>query len=513
MDPDLALGIVIVGIVTCLFGFKSSREFIERFTMSEQTRRTRNIHSFEDRDVLASSRWSTKKQLKKAGYLKPGGIRIGPLFYHGVGHILIIAGARTGKFFTVMAATILSLGRRSLFMIDQKAEMISVCGRARKRWGKVIIINSFGICASHTKEFIQGIYNPFDIADVNRPDFHVMCEKIADAFRPERGAVRDPHWWDTASAAISGTIAALKRYGKPEQQNLMMMRQIITGGSGRSFYAFCRSLKNCDDRFIREKLAVFAAPGAEDSNELKSVLSTMATQTKWLANEASAKVFGGKSNFRFRDLRRYPGMTICACLPLKTLDICYPIYALLTSCMLAELMDCKGAPVLAIIDEAAQIPWFKAWQDAWAMAAGAAGIQIMAAYQNLGQIMTQMGDAWQVVLANSGCGLFFGVRDQETRELVSQMAGTTDISVYSKNVNTSIGFWSSEPTSISESYGHHMRNLINPDEVGSLTELDGMIVLADGIPPTLCKRTSYLKEFRGQYRDNPYYQKKRWFGL
>lgn len=50
-----------------------------------------------------------------------------------------------------------------------------------------------------------------------------------------------------------------------------------------------------------------------------------------------------------------------------------------------------------------------------------------------------------------------------------------------------------------------MRPLIYPHEVGALAD-DEMIMLCDaGVVKG--KRFPYLKEFKGKYRDNPYYTK------
>jgi type IV secretory pathway TraG/TraD family ATPase VirD4 len=47
-----------------------------------------------------------------------------------------------------------------------------------------------------------------------------------------------------------------------------------------------------------------------------------------------------------------------------------------------------------------QIGYSKAWQDAFGLAAGAAGLQIVAVYQDVSQISKQFGDAWQTIVQN-----------------------------------------------------------------------------------------------------------------
>ena len=81
-------------------------------------------------------------------------------------------------------------------------------------------------------------------------------------------------------------------------------------------------------------------------------------------------------------------------------------FQMVTGCMmdgvLEEARHGKGAPVLAVIDEIAELGYMKALQDAWGMAAGAAGLQILAVYQDLSQIINQFEKSWQTMIQNSG---------------------------------------------------------------------------------------------------------------
>ena len=316
------------------------------------------LYQFEPEQTLGCARFATTEDLKKAGYLKRGGIRLGftpdgskPLYYNGFGHILIVACARAGKLFTILAATILSLGRRSLYCVDPKAEMVCVTGHARKRWGKVIVINPFRIHLDRMKGLIQGTINPLDMLHPESPSFMSECDKEAESFRPQQGSSTDPHWWETASKAISGTIAAVKKYAPPEDQNLISVRAAITGANGRSFYEFCRECMKCPDSHIRERLAGFAAPGAEESRERQGVLATMDTQTAWLGNEAIASILK-TSNWHPRDPKRHPGLSLYVVLPLNMMDVCFPLFQMITMLMLWGLLDegITGPSVLAIID-------------------------------------------------------------------------------------------------------------------------------------------------------------------
>jgi type IV secretory pathway TraG/TraD family ATPase VirD4 len=162
--------------------------------------------------------------------------------------------------------------------------------------------------------------------------------------------------------------------------------------------------------------------------------------------------------------------------------------------------------VLAIVDEAAQIPYFEAWQDAWGMAAGAAGLQLFAIYQGIEQIMSQMGNSWQTVIQNCGVTLWFGAKDQVTREAASQLAGVTDVLSCSRSI--SIDPRTGEPN-VNNSTSQTTRPLLHPHDVGALGN-DEMLAFCEGVPAVVkARRYPYLKEHKGQYRDNPYFKKPR----
>ncbi len=466
--------------------------------------------------VLGDAGFATEKDLKKAGYFRPGGIRIGfspngkhPIFYNGFGHLLLVAGARMGKAFTVIVSTILSLGKRPLIVFDPKAELTCITAFFRRLLGRVIVLNPFGTWASRMVGLTMGCYNPMDLLDPDAPDFHIMCDKLADCFRPEKSNA-DPHWWDTGAQAISATIAALKKYGHVEDQNLIAVRSVLTGANGKSFFAFARECMELPDEFIRQGLARFAEPGAEESKEFTSVLSTVATRTGWMANGTMA-TFLGSSNFRFRDLKREAGMTIYICLPLNTLDVSFPFFAMMMMCILWELLDegITGPSVLAIVDEAAQIPYFKAWEDAWGMAAGAAGLQLFAVYQGIEQVMRQMGNSsWQTVIQNCGATIWFGAKDHITRQTISDLAGVTEVLTESRGQG--INHRTGEPE-FSFNLSQTQRPLLHPDDVGRLRD-DEMVVFCEGVPAVVrARRYPYLTEFKGKYRDNPYFRKPRGF--
>jgi type IV secretion system protein VirD4 len=97
----------------------------------------------------------------------------------------------------------------------------------------------------------------------------------------------------------------------------------------------------------------------------------------------------------------------------------------------------KGKPVLAIIDEMAQLgPHMKSLENAMGMAAGAAGLQLWCVLQDLSQLKGMFPQTWETVIQNCGVSTWFGARDETTREYVSKLSGICEVLTRSRSVNT-----------------------------------------------------------------------------
>ena len=467
---------------------------------------------FHPAQVLGDAALVTEKQLKRAGYFKPGGIRIGlspngknRLFYHGKGHILITASARSGKLFTVLAALIMSLGKRGLVGFDAKGEMTCVVGRVRKKYGEFYVLNPFGIHLEFMKGLKQASYNIMDILEPDSPKFSSYCDKIADAFRPQ-SVGSDSHWWDSAAQLISGVIGAIAKYGHPDDRNLVAVRAVLTGSLGRTVFDFCRECMAMDDQDIKQKLARFAISDAEakDNKEFASIVSCAITRTAIVTGAIAENM--KRSTFRFRDLKRKPGMTVMICLPINMFDVCSPWTTLNVAGMLAELLDETGGyPVLAVIDEISQIGYLKALEDAWGMAAGACGLQILAVYQSVSQIVNQFPKTWSNIIQNSGVTLWWACNDHQTRKVVSELAGVTEVIGASRGEHFNRRL---DETEYSFNMSQSARPLLHPEEVGRLPE-DKMWMFCERINGVVkATRKPYLKEFPNA-GPNPYFVKGR----
>lgn len=164
----------------------------------------------------------------------------------------------------------------------------------------------------------------------------------------------------------------------------------------------------------------------------------------------------------------------------------------------------KRAPVLVVVDEMAQLgPYMKILENCMGMGAGAAGIQLWCVLQDISQLRGMFSATWETFIQNCGVTMWFGARDQSTREYVSKLAGTCEVVTRSRNA--SIDRLTGEVV-VSESGSQLSRPLIHPHEVGELAK-DEMIAFVEGVNgPIRAKRKPYWKvgKFAGKFRKNPY---------
>jgi type IV secretory pathway TraG/TraD family ATPase VirD4 len=182
-----------------------------------------------------------------------------------------------------------------LLLFDPKLELANICGSFLARRGAAYVLNRFGLWRDRLKKYglKEARVNPMvSWLNPELPSYHADCDKLALAF-DDGGSVSDPHWRDSALMAISGVIAALAKFGAPEDRNLPTVRAVITGASGRSFYDFCRECMSLPDPYLKQKLARFAVDKAEENKELNGIISAADTLTAWLGNEAIAESLKG----------------------------------------------------------------------------------------------------------------------------------------------------------------------------------------------------------------------------
>ena len=287
-------------------------------------------------------------------------------------------------------------------------------------------------------------------------------------------------------------------------RNLAVLRRLICSPQ---IVRFAREAMDADDEFIGERLARFGNADSENK-EVLSIISTAITQTGFIGNKAIAGNLGD-SDFRFRDLKR-EAMTIYLVLPTRYLATCGKWFRLVLAAALADLLhedNVTGIPVLAVLDEFAQLGRLAAIENAMGLAAGY-GIQLWPILQDLTRLKELYGDSWETFLSNAGIRQFFAPRDKTTSEYLSDLCGVKTIEVKGRSEHeislneTMHGF-----SGVNSSFNKTQRPVLYPHEIRQLRP-DEFLMFAEGVDNGIRggRKPYYdISDFSGLYSPDPYH--------
>ena len=92
--------------------------------------------------------------------------------------------------------------------VDPKGEMAAVTAKQRAKYGRVVILNPFGVICDHFGyDYMEGCgFNPLCSLDPSSPGFNVDAGLLAEALIPMNAEVKDPHWPLSGRALVGGLI-------------------------------------------------------------------------------------------------------------------------------------------------------------------------------------------------------------------------------------------------------------------------------------------------------------------
>lgn len=439
--------------------------------------------------TLGDAHFADEEEIRAAGLLNDDGIRLGLYYgervfapfarvrgvefrdglfvcrqevlrYKGDAHLITVAPTRSGKSRDILIPALLEYPG-SCIVIDPKGQLAAVTRAQRERMGqKVIVLNPFNLISDKIGKTAH--YNPMALLDPGSKAFGADCAKMAEAI-VVHGGDSDSHWTDSARGLVSGIIGHLAATGRRDEQNLAMVRDIIAGQDD-VLVAFAKEAAKAGNSFNRQKLARFANEKAQNWGELSSIISNARTQTDFLGIETIADNVK-RSDFRF-DVLKSSATTVYLVLPGEYLDTCGKWFRLIVASALHELWrGPKGTyPVLAILDEFAQLGRLTVIENAMAMAAGY-GLQLWPILQDLTQLKKHYGESWETFLSGAEIQQFFGPRDQTTADYISKRSGVTTVVTHSESAGSSMS-WSA---------GQTQQPLLHPHNASGLGQYESII--------------------------------------
>ena len=411
-----------------------------------------------------------------------------PIRYDGPAHLLTIAPTRTGKGVGTIIPNLLTADR-SVICVDPKGENARVTGRARDAFGKVHILDPFGVTGQSSAAF-----NPLADLDAESLDAAEDAATLADAlvYDPP-GEAGEAHWNEEAKALIGGILLHVAAEEGRERRTLASLREALTLAPD----AFSALLGRMQMSKAAGGLVARAANRhrAKSDREAAGVLSAAQRHTHFLDSPRMTTVMS-RSDFAFGDLKRRTA-TVFLVLPPDRLSTYARWLRLMVARSLTDMArapDKPEQPVLYLLDEFAALGCLEPVERAMGLMAGY-GLQLWPILQDVHQLRATYGQRAGTFLSNAGVLQVFGVNDHDSARLVSDLLGQETVVFQTMSRALDV-----EATGVSLSEQHTGRALLTPDEVRTLPSEAELLFLA-GRRPILARKLRYFAdhEFTGLY--------------
>jgi type IV secretion system protein VirD4 len=427
-------------------------------------------------------------------------------------HIMTIAGTRAGKSVAVMNNLLLYDG--SIFALDMKGELaIKTAARRAMMGQKVYVLDPFGIAVGDAARF-RAKFNPLTMLDGGNPTVIEDAQQIVDGLIVASGQEKEPHWNESAAAALLGLVL-YARFGPsidPQSRHLGTLRRLVTDllkvidlDDDRRDFKLRRQIM-LDLAILRDTGHIDIADTIDASvsslyekprDERASVVSTMNRHTSLLEYPSMRDVLSGHS-FDMRDLKRDPkGASVYLCLPATRLSACARWFRILVNQLIGAMEGedtVPSAPILAILDEFASLGHSKQIEDAAGQMASF-GLKLWTLLQDWSQGQALYGERWESFTANSGVSIFHGNVDLTTTEYVSRRLGKTPVVTHQQSEPSQAAIAEGQS---GQSLSIGMYDLMVPHEVSRFFSradpFKRQIAFLAGLPPAILQRVEYWDE-------------------
>ncbi len=416
--------------------------------------------------------------------------------YDGPAHLLTMAPTRTGKGIGTIIPNLLTADR-SVICIDPKGENARVTARARDRFGKVHILDPFGVTGLRSAAF-----NPLEHLDPDDIDVAEEAATLADALVFDApGEAGEAHWNEEAKALIGGVILSIAADEPRVRRNLATLRECLTLAPE----AFTALLKRMQASSAAGGLVARAANRhlGKSDREAAGVLSAAQRHTHFLDSPRMTAVLE-RSDFFFADLKRRTA-TVFLALPPDRLGTYSRWLRLMVTRSLSDMarapspapagaQAASAEPVLYLLDEFAALGNLAPVERAMGLMAGY-GVQLWPILQDVHQLRATYGRRAGTFLSNAGVLQVFGVNDHDSARLVSDLTGqeTVVFQTMSRALDA-------EKSGISYGEQHVAHPLMTPDEVRNMHPSGQMLFIANQRPIIASKLRYFAdREFEGLF--------------
>jgi type IV secretion system protein VirD4 len=423
-------------------------------------------------------------------------------------HGLVCAPPGAGKGVGFVIPNLLA-HRGSVVAIDPKGELFTATGRVRRKLlkNRVIRLDPLGECGPGGARF-----NP--LMHISSESFLLgdQARSVAESLVVRTGREQEDHWNDASELGITGAILYVIVYAAPADRNLNAVADLLTDADAfTGMVAMMRDV-NGDLESVSGHTHAYKllrrygnTMASWEDRELSSIRSSIGRHMSWL-HSPLVESHLSQSDFDPKDLVK-DDVTVYLCLPPKYLSTLSRLLRLWVTTLYGAITECgpqEDREVLFMLDEAGNLGPMPSLYQALMVGRGY-GVRAWLIVQGISQIKSLFpkDGEYQTVEAAIDHKIFFGVRDFETAERVSNCLGTETRTITSKTISrgstTSGGnIFSSEKYSRSTNEGTSVttsetgRKLLMPDEIIQLPS-DLAVILSKGVPPILAGLAKYYE--------------------
>lgn len=437
---------------------------------------------------FGTARWATKEELSdlegKNGLYVGGGV----YGYPKHGHAVLFGGARSGKLVNLIAPFLLGQSNYegSIFCIDVKGEISAVTGRFRRRQGRVITLDPWGI-----NPMVSDCYNPLDLVSGRETDDFLSDDiaVIAELIIP-KDLNSDDYWNSRARSLISVTLMHIILSLPKEQHTLSTLWKNLRTNE-EEFLEMLGDMAVSDNEIVAAGGNEFLMLAKSGEKTFASIMSSALDKTDFLKSPLLRRSLQS-STFDVNTLS--DGKTsLFVILPPDQLEVQGQWLRLVFVTALRAVIRARtNKSITFLLDECAAMGYLPMLKTAFATYAGY-NVSMYPIFQDLSQVRNIYGEGWETFISNAAIRQFTGVNDAFTSEYLEKLCGIQTI--VSENGKEG-----------EENPNATARPLATADELRRGSK-DFIFTFIEQRPPTYLKKLPYwdIPELYDRYDDNPYY--------
>lgn len=381
---------------------------------------------FNEEYRFGSAGWADERQMRHAGLFGSDGLPMGfhngrLLHLPGDAPMITIGGAGSGKLRDIIGHVFGALGQHSMIVLDPRGEIAATFMPALAHAG----IEGFLWNPYSLHGLPQHRCNPLDVIDAFAPTFHADCKRIARSLVAVTSRAEGKYFEQRACAWVEALIKRVaEATGGVSLPALMAVVNLIESGHS-GWPDFVEGMSQSAFEDVRRTAGEMLTKQQDSPREFGSIMGELYASLSALDDPVLAASLGNKE-FSLASLCGSGSPKIVfLMLPAEYLHQSAAVLRLIfTAAMLYKSRAPGSRRLVMLIDEAAQLGAFPALQQLYTYGRGI-GIRPWTFWQDIGQIVTNFGPTGvSAFMGSSQMRQFFGVRDYQTAQLISNMLGT-----------------------------------------------------------------------------------------